>query len=603
MLRILFLFFAVSFAVQAQESKPNILWIVSEDNSPFIGAYGDTYATTPHIDKLASQGVLFTNAFSAAPVCAPARFTLITGMYASSMGTQQMRSNYPVPAFVKFFPGYLKQAGYYTSNNAKKDYNTKDQPRVWDESSDKATYLNRKPGQPFFAVFNIGTSHESQIHKPAKKLRHDPKKAPLPPYHPRTPEMEQDWALYYDKIEAMDATVGQLLQDLEKAGLADNTIVFYFSDHGGVLGRSKRFLYESGLRVPLVIRFPPKYAHLAPGKPGTKSDRIVSFIDFAPSILSLAEVPLPGYLQGKPFLGKQQTAAQTLAFAFRGRMDERNDLSRSVRDKKYRYIRNYMPHKRYGQHQEYQWHAASMASWEAAYLAGKLNPVQAAFFQTKPPEELYDVIKDPHNIHNLAGQKELQPVLLRLRAANRKWLTDTKDAGFIPEAMIAQISKKEAVYDYIRGGKFPWEKVLATAEMASEKKTAHLPELTKRLQDPEPVVRYWAALGCTFLGKEAAPAKNALNKLLQDPEVTVQLSAAEALYALGEKETIIPVLQAALLHQNDMVRVQALEVIEAMGPEAAPLLSNVRALVARDSNQAGNDIKVASYLLKKQAAN
>ncbi|HEY9560635.1 MAG TPA: sulfatase, partial [Anseongella sp.] len=327
---------------QALVEQPNILWLVSEDNGPFLGCYGDTFATTPNLDRLASEGILYKNAISAAPVCAPSRSTLITGMYPTSLGTLHMRSRYPVPEFVRFFPRYLREAGYYTTNNSKKDYNTIDQPDAWDESSKTATYMNRPEGKPFFAVFNTSISHESSIHKPLDSLRHNPEQAPLPPYHPETPEMKHDWAQYYDKMEAMDRWVGEKLRELEEAGLADNTIVFYYSDHAGILGRSKRYLYESGLRVPLIVRFPEKYAHLAPGKPGTRTDRVVSFIDLPPSILSLAGIDVPEYMQGEAFLGGQQTQPREYAFSFRGRMDGRIDLGRTVRDTQYRYIRNFM---------------------------------------------------------------------------------------------------------------------------------------------------------------------------------------------------------------------------------------------------------------------
>ncbi|WP_373512121.1 sulfatase-like hydrolase/transferase, partial [Persicitalea sp.] len=207
----------------AAADRPNILWIVSEDNSPLIGAYGDKFATTPNIDKLATQGVLYTNAFATAPVCAPSRSTLITGMYPPSIGTENMRSDYAIPGFVKFYPKYLREAGYYTSNNVKKDYNVaEDQENAWDESSGKATYENRKPGQPFFAIFNTTISHESCIHNsiPTAELRHRPDKVTLPPYHPDTPEMRHDWAQYYDKVEDMDTFVGKVLADLEKSGEA-----------------------------------------------------------------------------------------------------------------------------------------------------------------------------------------------------------------------------------------------------------------------------------------------------------------------------------------------------------------------------------------------
>ncbi|MBA9075841.1 sulfatase-like hydrolase/transferase [Rufibacter quisquiliarum] len=594
-------FYSLSAVAEVQEERPNILWIVSEDNSPFLGAYGDAYATTPNLDKLATEGVLYLNAFAAAPVCAPTRFALITGMYASSAGTLHHRSTYQLPEQVKFFPQYLKQAGYYTSNNVKKDYNTKDQPQVWDESSKKATYKNRKPGQPFFSIFNFTTTHESQIQgkNRAQKLGHDPKKAPVPPYHPRTPEMEEDWALYYDRMQAMDAEAGEILRELEASGLAENTIVFYYSDHGGALARGKRFLYESGLRVPLIIRFPKKYAHLAPGKPGAKLDRIVSFVDFAPSILSLANVPLPSHLQGKPFLGKQAAAPREYAYSYKGRMDERLDLGRSVRNKKYRYIRNYLPHRIPGQHVDYQWQASSMVSWENAYKAGQLNEAQSFFWKPKPAEELYDVEADPHNIHNLAGKKEYESVLREMRQANQKWLLETKDAGFIPEAMLAEINQKMPIYDYLRTGSFPLERVLETADMASSREAKHVKELTKRLQDKEPVVRYWSAIGCVVLGKEAASAKAALQKLLQDPLAIVQVAAAEALYGLGETTRVLPVLRQHLQSQNRFVQIAALEVLEKMGKDAQPLAQEVKALSAKDEETSGDVAKVARYLSRQ----
>jgi arylsulfatase A-like enzyme len=579
--------------------RPNILWIVSEDNSPFIGAYGDTFATTPNIDRMALSSVLYENAFATAPVCAPARSTLITGVYPTAMGTQHMRSTYPIPEFIKFFPRYLREAGYYTTNNAKKDYNAPDQPEAWDESSDKATYKNRKPRQPFFAVFNLQVSHESSLHKPVDSLRHGPSSVPVPPYHPQTPALRNDWAQYYDMIEMMDAQVGDLLRELEEAGLAENTIVFYYSDHGGVLGRSKRFMYESGLHVPLIIRFPDKYRHLAPGAPGTRTDRLVTFADFGPTVLSLANIPAPAYMQGKAFLGAHQTEAREYAFSFRGRMDERIDMVRSARDKTYRYIRNYMPHKIYGQHLEYLWKAPSMRSWEEAYKAGKLNEVQSRFWQTKPAEELYDAVHDPHNIHNLANNPDYQQVLKRMRKANQQWLLETRDVGFIPEAIMLQIAEDKPLYEYARGGEYPLERVMETAEMASFGDPANLPEIVNRLNDPNAVVRYWAATGCSILGQHAAVAAVKLNQLTNDPEVAVRIAAAEALYHIGEKALVLTTLGKALGHENLMARVQALNVLETMGHDAAPLLQKVQALVVENSQNENYDSNAASRLTKQ----
>ena len=596
---VIFLWLCLSFSyVQAQQGalQPNIVWIVSEDNSPLIGAYGDRFATTPHLDNFASQAVLYENAFATSPVCAPARSTLITGVYPSAMGTQHMRSNYPVPEQIKFFPKYLKEKGYYTTNNDKKDYNTIDQPDAWDESSSKATYKNRKAGQPFFAVFNIFVSHESSLHTPMDNLQHDPEKVPVPPYHPLTPEVKYDWAQYYDKISLMDKQVGTILKELEEAGLADNTIVFYYSDHGGALGRSKRFMYESGLRVPLIIRFPKKFKHLAPGKPGTRTDRIVDFSDFAPTMLSLTGIPIPEYMQGKAFLGKQQAAPRQYANAFRGRMDERIDMVRSVRDKKYRYIRNYLPHKPYAQYIDYLWRAPSMRSWEAAYQAGTLNEVQSEFWQSKPVEELFDTEADPHNVHNLAQDPQYREVLERMRRANREWLLQTKDVGFIPEAMMAEIAKEISLYQYARSGAYALEKIMKAAETAS---SGSVKEIRQLLNDQEAAVRYWAATGCTIAGKKAAPAKGALIKLLQDPEIAVRIAAAEALYHLDEPSLVLSALREALRSDNRMARVQALNVLDSMGPAAAPLTGEFEAWDLKNMKGDDYDKRAAQRILDK----
>lgn len=592
-------FFYVQGIAQHENELPNILWIVSEDNSPFIGAYGDSFATTPQLDKMAAEGILYQNAFASAPVCAPARCTLITGVYPVAMGTQHMRSTNPIPEFIKFFPRYLREAGYYTSNNNKKDYNTIDQPEAWDESSSTATYKNRKPGQPFFAVFNLGVTHESLLHQPVENLHHDPEKVPIPPYHPLTPEMKQDWALYYDKMNAMDTQVGELLKELEEAGLAENTIVFYYGDHGGALGRSKRFMYESGLRIPLIIRFPEKFENLAPGKPGSKTDRIVTFADFAPTVLSLVNVPVPEYMQGKAFLGGQKEPDPEYAFGFRGRMDERFDMIRSVRDKKYRYIRNYMPNKIYGQYIEYLWRAPSMQSWEAAFEAGELNEVQSKFWGTKPAEELYDIEADPHNINNLADQPQYQQILKKMREVNRKWQLEIKDVGFIPEAMILEISKKIPLYEYARSNKYKIKKIMETSEMASLKDPKFLNKIIKKLNNKEPVVRYWAATGCTILGEKAAPAKDALKKMLHDPEISVRIAAAEALYLLGEKQNSINTLIDALKSDNVMARVQALNVLENMKEDATPALAAVKELIfVDDSHNIDYDVRAAERLIE-----
>ncbi len=575
---------------QQTTERPNILWIVSEDNNTsLIGCYGNPYATTPNIDQFAKQSILYKNAFSTAPVCAPSRNTLITGMYPPSLGTEHMRSTYPVPLFIKFFPKYLREAGYYTTNNSKKDYNTVDQIDAWDESSDSATYKKRDPGQPFFAVFNLFVSHESGLHKPLPSLHHDPEKAPIPPYHPRTTEFKHDWAQYYDKVETMDQQFGKLLAELTAAGLAENTIVFYYGDNGGVLGRSKRFMYESGLHVPLVIHLPKKYAHLAKAKAGSQTDQLVTFLDFAPTMLSLAGINVPAYMQGQAFLGSQHKPEHKYAYGFRGRMDEAIDLSRSVRDKKYRYIRNYLPHKIYGQHLDYLWKAPSIKSWEAEYKAGRLNEVQSRFWQEKPAEELYDVTVDSDNIHNLATDPHYVKDLIRLRKANDDWLRKSNDVGFIPEALLSKIASQTPLYDYAHQDNYNTNRIIETASLASSRNPADVAELIHRLTDTDPVVRYWAATGCTVL--KPKDAKAPLQKLLQDPEASVQVAAAEALYGLNDKNEAIESLKKALTHKNRLVRLQALSVLQTVGKDGNLAIAQVKEIV--DNASAGYSVDTA----------
>ena len=340
------------------EELPNILWLTSEDNSPLLGCYGDTFATTPNLDRLAGEGFLYTNAYANAPQCAPARNTIITGVYATSNGNQHMRSYYPISGNIKTYPEFLREKGYYCTNNSKTDYNTDgiDPKKIWDECSNKAHYRNRKPGQPFFAVFNATVSHESQLFDsiPDELLRHKPGEVVIPPYHPATPTIKHDWAQYYDKVEDMDTQIGKWLKELEDEGLAENTIVFYYSDHGGVLLRSKRYLYETGTRVAFIVRIPQKFKHLYPEKkPGSKVDRLISFVDLAPTLLSITGIPVPDFMQGNAFLGDQVTEEPEYVYLFRDRAGVRYDQFRGLRSKKFRYIINYMPHRSYGHHSEY----------------------------------------------------------------------------------------------------------------------------------------------------------------------------------------------------------------------------------------------------------
>lgn len=593
-----------SCSVQKQKlPPPNILWITTEDNSPFLGCYGDTFATTPNLDKLASKGFLYTHAYANAPVCAPARNTIITGINANSGGNQHMRSYYEKSDVVEFFPKLLRERGYYCTNNAKEDYNIAPDGtgNIWDESGNKAHYKNRTPGQPFFAVFNSSISHESSIHVsiPTEELRHKPKDVALPPYHPDTPGMRHDWAQYYDKIEDMDSWVGEKIKELEESGEIENTIIFYYGDHGGVLARSKRYVYETGTRVPFIIYIPEKYRNLYPAEaPGNKIDRLISFVDLAPTLMSIAGVSIPEWMQGSAFLGEQKTEGPEYVYMFRGRMDERYDMSRAVRDKKYRYIKNYMPYRIYGQHLEYLWRAPSIRSWEEMYKNGLCNDVQSFFWQTKPTEELYDTENDPWEVNNLAEDDNYGDVLQRMRKANVDWMLDIKDTGFIPEAELIDRKGGMPAYDYMRSGKVNLSKLIETAQLSTDPSSEDIPKLKLLLKSDDSAIRYWAATGLLILKDTAVTAKEELKQAVKDPSTDVSLVAAEALYNLGEIKIGRKALLEGLKSSNPFARAHALNVIDCIGDDNLQIKEAVESLV-KDENAKGYDVRMANVLLAK----
>ena len=344
----------------AENKRPNILWLSCEDISPHLGCFGDEHAITPNIDQLAEEGVRYTNTFTTAGVCAPCRSGIITGMDQTTIGTHHMRCNAKLPPMIKAFSTYLRNAGYYCTNNSKTDYQTDDLRDAWDESSGKAHWRNRKGQQPFFAVFNFTGCHESGIESESKyksvtarlkpSQRQDPNKLELPPYYPDTPIVREDWKRNYELITAMDAWAGDLIEQLKKDGLYENTIIFFWSDHGVGLPRAKRWLYDSGTHIPLVIRIPERFRADDQGEPGSKDDQLVSSIDFGPTVMNLAGLKIPEYMQGRPFLGSSLPEPREYIFGARDRMDGRYDIIRSVRDKRYRYIRNYEPLKAYYQY-------------------------------------------------------------------------------------------------------------------------------------------------------------------------------------------------------------------------------------------------------------
>jgi len=442
------------FEEEPKKQRPNILWVSCEDISPDLGCYGDSYAVTPNIDKLAAGGVRYTNVYTNAGVCAPSRSGLITGMYPTTIGTHHMRCKGVPPDEVKCFSEYLRAAGYYCTNNVKTDYQFDPPLTAWDESSRKAHWRNRPKDRPFFAVMNLTVSHESRNWpKKGEKLSHEPAKAVIPPYYPDTPVVRQNIARYYDNVTKMDEQAGKILQQLEEDGLSDDTIVWFWGDHGRGLPRCKRWIYDSGIRVPLLIRVPeklrsitmPKYPDAV--KPGTVNDELVAFIDFAPTMLSLAGVEIPSHIQGQAFLGSQKAKLREYVFAARDRMDDAYDLIRAVRDKRFKYIRNYMPHLTRGQDIEYMNRMPTMQEMRRLNAEGKLKGPQKQYFEeTKPVEELYDTRNDPYEVSNLAGNPKCRDVLERMRKVHAEWASETGDIGLIPEPIFDEMKRPGGVF-------------------------------------------------------------------------------------------------------------------------------------------------------------
>ena len=607
--------------------RPNILWITVEDMSPTLGCWGDTYARTPNIDALAGRSITYSRAFATAPVCSPSRSCLITGCYATSLGTQRLRSAFPVPDYMTGFPSLLRQAGYYCTNNVKTDYNTANEKTIikasWDECSRTAHWRRRKQGQPFFCVFNDMTSHQSrtmvwpyeQFQKQVQSRLtpgeiHDPQRAPVPPYYPDTPIVRRTIARYYDCITVMDQNTGRLLRQLEEDGLAENTIVFFFSDHGSGMPRHKRALLDSGLHVPLFVFFPKRYRHLAPAPAGTTVDRLVSFVDFPPSVLSLCGIEIPSYMQGVPFLGPSVGAPRQYVFGARDRVDEVLDLARSVRDQRYLYIRNYMPHLSY--HQPSAWPDQSEIRPEITRVVTEQGKSVAAPLwhyagPTRPLEELYDVQADPRNLNNLANLPQHREELERMRGSLRQWEEDSHDFGFVPEALAWQISAGSTPFDVSQDPqRYPLSRLLEAAALVGQGPQT-LSRLQKLLVDKEPAIRYWGAVGLVALGKEASSARAALVRALGDQTPSVRIEAANALQRMGHPDQALPVLNEALRDTNLEVVLHAARTIELLGPRVCgKAIPQMRKTLARVRRGGGTEMfvrfSVEAFLQQLDAA-
>jgi N-sulfoglucosamine sulfohydrolase len=597
---------AIAAPLEAVPKPPNILWITCEDMSPDLGCYGDVQARTPHLDAFARESVRYTHAFATAPACSPARSTLITGIYATSLNTQNLRSNFPVPKEFKGFPSYLRAAGYYCSNNHKTDYNLADErafvEACWNESSAKSHWRNRSAGQSFFSVFNLMETHQG--HTSASPFddfekfisarlkageRHDPAKVVVPPYYPDTPTVRRTLARYYDCITAMDKQVGRILKELEEDGLAEETIVFFFSDHGAGLPRGKRTLYDSGTRVPMLVRFPEQYKHLQPAAPGQTIDQLVSFIDFAPTILNVAGTKIPQHMMGHPFLGSSSDDEREFVFGARDRVDEAFDLSRSARDHRYLYIRNYMPHLSWNQPEGYSDQSEMRREITQLAAEGKLNAAQLTYAGSrKPIEELYDTESDPHQIRNLAAEAGHRATLEKMRTQLRNWIIDTRDVGFLPEQDVWFRLQGDAPWTMARDSKrYPLQRVFAAAELAG--RSDAVTEQLKLLRDADSGVGFWAALGLRTSGDASVEVKSALKKALIDPSAAVRIESAAALIQRGDTTPALAVLTKQLKGEDLDAMMHAARTLQLLGDKARPALSEMKDALAQSRKTAKKD--------------
>ncbi|MBI5690263.1 MAG: sulfatase-like hydrolase/transferase [Verrucomicrobia bacterium] len=592
---VLLVVFAVrGFSVAAPE-RPNVLWITAEDLSPHLGSYGDPVARTPHLDAFAREAVRYTRAFAAAPVCSPSRATLISGVWANSLGNPHLRCEGRLPDGLEGYPSYLRSAGYFTSNDVKTDYNLRDEAaavrRWWDRCAAGASWRQRAAGQSFFSVINLMETHQSRTsvwpeaqfeqqigRRLAAAERADPKQVPVPPFYPDTAASRQALARYYDCIAAMDRRVGEILRALADDGLAEDTIVFFYGDHGMGMPRGKRLLHDSGMRVPLLIRFPRKWAHLAPAAPGAEVGRLVTFVDFAPTVLSLAGVPIPRHYQGVAFLGAAAGLPRRLVYGARDRVDEVFDTARSVRDGRWLYVRNYRPHLSWAPPEGYSDGSPFRRGLtEAARqgLDGLGTGATAWLAASRPREELYDVVADPFQIHNLAQDPAHAATLAAKRAELRQWQEEIRDVAVVPEQIVAAQSGGRAPYDWARqSGSFALARILAAAEAVGDPGAAG--RQRQGLADAEAAVRYWSAVGLRANPAAARDAVRELERALDDGSPAVRIEAAVALVGAGQGEKGLPVLRRALTGEDLDTALQAARGLQGMDEGARPVLGAMR---------------------------
>ncbi len=590
------------------DDRPNILWISCEDISAHLGCYGDPNATTPNLDRLATEGVRFTRAFTPHGVCAPCRTGIITGMYPIGLGANHMRSKVTLPETIKCFPQYLKEAGYYCTNNSKTDYNFHwKQEDVWDESSNKAHWKNR-PGadQPFFAVFNLTMTHESRIwpenwqqvvRDVPKERLHDPSRIAVPRLYPDTPDVRAAHARLLDLVMVMDEAAGGYLQELAEAGLTENTIVIFWSDHGDGFPRAKRWVYDTGTLVPMIARVPEKFRIAGQADPGSVNEQLINLIDLGPTVLNLAGIAVPDHMFGKPFLGPNLPEPRQYIYGARDRVDERFDMVRAVRDQRYRYVRNFMPWRPALQHIGYSENSVVRKEMRRLLADGTLHPESAQFLAPqRPADELYDLQNDPFELNNLAADPQHGEALARLQQECSRWQLEVRDAHLIPEAILdeeeGRIGSRWGIL-HGDGGAARCEQLLNIALVARQPSPDSAALLRESAASADAAIRWWAVTGLSNLSAVSDEDIRTLTARLTDDSAVVRIAAARGLHRAGRTEDALPTLVTALTDDSEFARHAALVEIDEMGPAAAAATDAVRAM-----NESGEYVKrMVSHIL------
>ncbi|MCM8532138.1 MAG: sulfatase [Lentisphaeraceae bacterium] len=557
-----YIFFSLSLL---SADKPNIVWVVSEDNSAsWLKLYDPAGVKMPAIEKLAENGLVFNNAFSCAPVCSVARSTIISGCYGPRVGTQYHRrqQHARMPEGLRFFPYYLKEAGYYTSNCHKEDYNYNpiEKVGVWDESSKRASYKKRKPGQPFFHVQNFTTTHESSLHfqNMKKRTTDNPAEMKVFKYHPNTETFRYTYAYYRDRHRLVDQQIGEFIKGLEKEGLLDDTFIFYYGDHGGVLPRGKGYAYNNGLQVPMVVYVPKNWQHLSPAPRGSRVDGFVQFIDLAPTVLELAGIKSNIDFDGKSFLGENtkltELNSRNTSYGYADRFDEKYDMVRTVRKDNFHYMRNYQRFNYDGLYNRYRYRMLAYKEWQEMFDDGKLNEEQSQFFKERPVECLYDLSKDPDEVNNLAEDPKYFEIIKEMRGLLSSQVKSLSDLSFIPEPVMI----REGVENFVEYGQKNKQRIAKLSQI-SDLSLRAFPEiktdLSATLSSSDSLERYWSLIVCSNFGEQAKSFYSKAKDLLKnDSDLFVKMRALEflALNNQIEPSKYVNELIAMAKDENDL---------------------------------------------------